>query len=56
MPRATAEPPIVYSNIRAQPISQAMLEAITIRYQLNKYRIPIRCQHTIQLIYTGKCA
>jgi hypothetical protein len=26
MPRATAEPPIVYSNIRAQPINQATLQ------------------------------
>lgn len=26
MPRATAEPPIVYSNIKAQPINQATLQ------------------------------
>lgn len=26
MPRATAEPPIVYSSIKAQPINQAILE------------------------------
>lgn len=28
MPRATAEPPIVYSRINAQPINQATLQEI----------------------------
>lgn len=36
MPRATAEPPIVYSRINAQPIIQATLQAIImLKSQMN---------------------
>lgn len=36
MPRATAEPPTVYSRINAQPINQATLQAmIMLKSQMN---------------------
>ena len=35
MPRATADPPIVYSSIKAQPINQATLEKYNIRTTLD---------------------
>lgn len=44
MPRATAEPPIVYSKIKAQPTNQATLQTMIVLISLTDANEKSQCK------------